>query len=193
MFVWKKNGRRGNSHPKAFCFEITKGKNSYPKYRQRDDGQKIKIRGANLDNRWVLPYNPYLLVKFNCHMNVEICYTIRAVKYLYKYIYKGHDRISLNIIEEQPLITIDEIKNFQNAGWVSPFEAMWRIYSFPLNEMQPSVITLQLHLEDRQSMTFGKSDNLNHIINNDFYTKSMLTEYFSKNKISDKAQTLLYK
>ena len=70
---------------------------------------------------------------------------------------------------------------------------MWRIYSFPLNQIQLYVITLQLHLEDQQPVTFKKSDNLNCIINNDFYTKSMLIEYFSINKISDKALTLLYK
>ena len=69
---------------------------------------------------------------------------------------------------------------------------MWRIYNFPLNEIQPSIITLQLHLENK-AMTFRKFDHLNRIINNDFYTKSMLTKYFSINKTSDKSQTLLYK
>lgn len=36
------------------------------------------------DCGFVVPYNPYLLKKFNCHMNVEVCSGIRAVKYLYK-------------------------------------------------------------------------------------------------------------
>ena len=30
-----------------------------------------------------------------CHLNVEYCGTIRAVKYLYKCTYKGHDRATL--------------------------------------------------------------------------------------------------
>jgi hypothetical protein len=48
-----------------------------------------------LDNRWVVSYNPYLLRLFNCHINVEACGSINAVKYLFKYIYKGHDRASI--------------------------------------------------------------------------------------------------
>jgi hypothetical protein len=71
------------------------GKDSYPNYRRHDDGRKEKVRGCELDNRWVVPYNPYLLWLFNCHINVEACGSIKAVKYLFKYIYKGHDRASV--------------------------------------------------------------------------------------------------
>ena len=64
---------------------------SCPVYRRREDGQKVKVRKEWLDNRWVVPYNPVLLMRYNCHINVEICCSIKSVKYLYKYmyIYKG--------------------------------------------------------------------------------------------------------
>ena len=55
------------------------------------------------------------------------------------------------------------------------------------------MITFQFHLENKQPITFTKFDNLNRILNNGFYPKSMLTEYFSMNKINNKTQTLLYK
>ena len=45
-----------------------------------------------MDNRWVVPYNPYLCTKYDAHINVEIATSVQSVKYLYKYIYKGHDR-----------------------------------------------------------------------------------------------------
>jgi hypothetical protein len=48
--------------------------------------------GFVFDNRWVVPYNPYLTMWYQCHINVEVCSSITAVKYLYKYVYKGHDR-----------------------------------------------------------------------------------------------------
>jgi hypothetical protein len=48
--------------------------------------------GFVFDNRWVVPYNPYLTMRYQCHINVEVCNSITAVKYLYKYVYKGHDR-----------------------------------------------------------------------------------------------------
>ncbi len=31
--------------------------------------------------------------KYNAHINVEICTTVKACKYLYKYVYKGNDKI----------------------------------------------------------------------------------------------------
>jgi hypothetical protein len=39
----------------------------------------------------VVPYNPYLSLLFNCHINVEVCTSVAAVKYLYKYVYKSLD------------------------------------------------------------------------------------------------------
>ena len=39
----------------------------------------------------MVPYNPFLLLKYNAHINVELCSTVKSVKYLYKYIYKGYD------------------------------------------------------------------------------------------------------
>ncbi|KAL5572066.1 hypothetical protein UlMin_021663 [Ulmus minor] len=189
----KKNGKCKNHYPKAYSPETYIGNNSYPKYKRQNYGQKVKVRGHYLDNRWVIPYNPYLLAKFDCHMNVEICSTVKAVKYLYKYIYKGHDRIAFHINTDNDTNNVDEIENFQSARWISPPEAMWRIYGFTLNEMHLSVITLQLHLEDKQLITFRKSENVEKVINNNFSSRSMLTEYFHMNKTDKKARCLLYK
>jgi hypothetical protein len=47
--------------------------------------------GFVFDNRWDVPYNPYLTMWYQCHINVEVCNSITVVKYLYKYVYKGHD------------------------------------------------------------------------------------------------------
>ena len=51
-----------------------------------------------LNNSWVVPYNPYLLLRYNCHINVEICASTKATKYLYKYIHKGGDKIITVVI-----------------------------------------------------------------------------------------------
>ena len=47
--------------------------------------------GVPLDNRSVVPYNPYFLRKYNAHINVEACMSIHSIKYVFKYVYKGHD------------------------------------------------------------------------------------------------------
>ncbi|GAA0172974.1 hypothetical protein LIER_41433 [Lithospermum erythrorhizon] len=90
--VCMRDGRCKNHYPKNFTNYTTHGKGSYPNYRRRKDMRIAKVRGHLLDNSWVIPYNPTLLVQFNCHINVEICCDIRAVKYLYKYVHKGHDK-----------------------------------------------------------------------------------------------------
>ena len=54
-----------------------------------------------IDNRWIVPYNPYLCQKYDCHINVKICSSIRSVKYLYKYVYKGPDRVIISIKDSQ--------------------------------------------------------------------------------------------
>ena len=37
--------------------------------------------------------------KYNCHISVGICTTVSAVKYLYKYVYKGGDRAAVYLVE----------------------------------------------------------------------------------------------
>ena len=82
--VCMQNGSCKNYYPRPFNASTLQGKDSYPIYRRRDDGRRAKVRGEELDNRWVVPYNPYLLRRYNCHINVEVCSSIKAVKYLFK-------------------------------------------------------------------------------------------------------------
>jgi hypothetical protein len=65
-----------------------------------------------MDNSWVVPYNPYLTLKYNAHINLELCSTVKSVKYLYKYMYKGYDcaNIELNVeTENSSNIIYDEV------------------------------------------------------------------------------------
>jgi hypothetical protein len=99
----------------------------------------VKIRGAELDNRWVLPYNPGLLMRYNCHMNVEACSSIKACKYLFKYVYKGHDHAKFSV--ETPRV-INEIRRYRDARYISPPEVVHRIFGFHLFGVYPSVLQL---------------------------------------------------
>lgn len=68
----------------------------------------VTTRRKRLDNKWIVPYNPYLLTRYNFSINVEVCVGLKGVKYLYKYIYKGYDRIAVYMShEDEP---IDKIK-----------------------------------------------------------------------------------
>ena len=92
--------------------------NGYPIYMQRDDGSKIIIKGNNLDCRWVVPYKPFLSMRYKTHINVEICSTITVVKYLYKYVYKGHDRATIQM-QDMSGNVIDEVKSYLDARYVA--------------------------------------------------------------------------
>jgi hypothetical protein len=85
------DGQCSKGYPRPFRNETSLDENGYPLYRCRDNGLKVLVKGVELDNRWVVPYNPYLCKKFNGHINIEASISIYGVKYLFKYIYKGHD------------------------------------------------------------------------------------------------------
>ena len=64
----------------------------YPVYRRRNNCRTVLCRGHVLDNRWVVAHVRALAKPYNCHINVEYCASIAAIKYLHEYIYNGFDR-----------------------------------------------------------------------------------------------------
>ena len=134
--------------PKDFSSHSVFSDNGYPLYRRRDDGQSVEKKNCPLDNRWVVPYNPYLLLKYRCHINVEVCVSIKSIKYLFKYVHKGHDSASIVFKEN------DEVKQFLEARYVCPPEAAHRIFGFKMRSMTHSVEKLPIHLKNMQSVHF---------------------------------------
>ncbi|XP_074300228.1 uncharacterized protein LOC141631460 [Silene latifolia] len=58
-------------YPKSYTADTTINGSGYPDYRRRNTGDAVVIQKHSLDNRWVIPYKPYLLALFDCHLNVE--------------------------------------------------------------------------------------------------------------------------
>ncbi|XP_020243617.1 uncharacterized protein LOC109821873 [Asparagus officinalis] len=177
--VCMQNGECKYHYPREFSPRSLQAKDAYPVYKRSKNNRTMLVRNKILNNQWVVPYNPYLLTRYNCHINVEICSGIKAVKYLYKYIYKGHDRVAVNIEYNEGEKVVNEIKNFQDARWVSAQEAFWRIYEFHLNEIFPAVINLQLHMPNHQYVSYWKHQDLSKFIHLEHVSKTMLTEFFT--------------
>ena len=89
------NCRKG--FPKPYCMETEWDEHGYyPKYRRRPPGFdfgempldrsfQVTVGGKVIDNGYVVPFSPYILLKFETHINVELCTSSMAAKYLFKY------------------------------------------------------------------------------------------------------------
>jgi hypothetical protein len=84
-------------YPRKFQSEMVTNVNGYPMYWCRDTRHTVLVHGIELNNCWVVSHNVYLSTKYDVHINVEVWNNIRAVKYVFKYVYKGHDRATVEI------------------------------------------------------------------------------------------------
>ena len=152
------NGRCTKGFPKPFQKEtVVNSESFYATYRRRspEDGGRTVNKGRRIiDNSWVVPYNPYLSLRYDCHINIEVCTSVKAAKYLNKYTTKGNDRARVGThIEGEP---IDEIKEYQDLRCVGSSEATWHIMGFEIAERFPSVQALRVHLEEQQQVIFDE-------------------------------------
>ncbi|GBL92127.1 hypothetical protein AVEN_91479-1 [Araneus ventricosus] len=98
--------------PKEFRTETTMNVSGYSLYRRRP-GDTAFVRGREMDNRFVVPYNPYLLLKYNAHINVEVCTSLRN---------KFINIFTKDLTAGQ--VQYNEIANYIDARYVSAPEAM---------------------------------------------------------------------
>ena len=139
-------------YPKEFIQNTMCNADGYPLYRRRQ-GPTHRAQNRIFDNRNIVPYNKFLSYKYDCHINVEICSSIRAVKYIFKYIYKGYDCAQLEIIQEN-----NEITQYLNGRYVSAPEAVWRLLEFKMHDKSHSIIRLPVHLEFQQPVYFEEGN-----------------------------------
>ena len=65
------------------------------------------------------------------------------MKYLFKYVYKGHDQAAFLVNEDQHDRddgVINEIRQYRNARYISPPEVVHRIFGFPMFGVYPAVL-----------------------------------------------------
>ena len=139
-----------------------------------------------IDNRRIVPYNKLLLWFMNCSCNVELCMSIKSIKYVLKYVHKGYDQAMFALRSSQ----VDEISDYQNARYVSSNEAAWRILEFLIHERDPPVQQLAVHRENGQRVYFTEDNALDRASGSP--PKITLTEFFSLCRVDNFAKTLLY-
>ncbi|XP_072077842.1 uncharacterized protein [Arachis hypogaea] len=186
-----KNGQCKRNYPKEFVAETRRGDDSYPQYWRQFDTPIPINQNVTIDYRWVVSYNPWLLLKYDCHINVEICSSIKSIKYLYKYCYKGPDCVAMEVHRSSHY---DEVKQFIDARWIAAPEACWRIFKFNLYRMYPSVERLQVRLPNQHQVSFYEHQTISEIVNDEYFSRTMLTEFFALNRVDDQqSRHLLYR
>jgi len=163
-----KKGKCNKSFPKEYCENTSDGDDSFPVYKRPENGQKFwnATLGVWVDSKWVVPHNLYLVTKYDCHINVEICSSVQAVKYLYKYIYKGSDKAMTKLEPVQPgtKIDIDEIKEYADSQYVSAIEGVWHIMHNAMHGQDPPVNMLDCHLLNCNNIVFDDMDSVQEVL-----------------------------
>ncbi|XP_025653144.1 uncharacterized protein [Arachis hypogaea] len=159
-------------------------------------GVTVKINDVDIDNRFVVPYNPLLLMKYQAHINLEFCNKSNVIKYLFKYINKGPDRVTATVGETynvgESSRVVDEIKQYYDCRYLSPSESMWRIFAYDIHHRWPSVQRLTFHLPNQQHVVFDDADITTHVYlrNKDLLT--MFTAWMMANRRFPDGRSLTY-
>lgn len=107
-----------------------------------DSLQRVHYRRTTEEDRWIAPHIPELIDTLECHIFVNIVFTVSVFTYLFKYLHKGPDHTWFHIPNEGK----DEISDYVEGRYLSAHEAAWRILGFEITSKDPSVSCLPVHL-----------------------------------------------
>ncbi|KAL7604804.1 hypothetical protein Lser_V15G17766 [Lactuca serriola] len=158
--------------PKQFCNHTSVHQTCFSVYRRRNNGHFVEKSGVKLDNRNVVPYNKYLLKRYQANINVEWCNQGSFIKYLFKYINKGPDRATVRIVrsnnESDTNDLVDEIDEY------------------------PSVVRLPFHIPGQQQIIYGEDDDIDDVLDKPSVASSMFTTWMECNAVNADARKLTY-
>ena len=121
----------------------------------------LKFKRLQEEDRLVVPYNPWMLMLFDCHVNVQVCCSRSCIGYLYKYVFKGVDKAEIafsRIDAEHPYGSDEnELDHFLNGRYLSAGEAAWRVMGFPMYAISSTVDAIECHLPGDSKKDGGSS------------------------------------
>ncbi|KAL5134487.1 hypothetical protein HKD37_03G007633 [Glycine soja] len=170
----------------------------YSVYRRTNNGQTISKNGVIIDNKYIVPYNPKLLRKYQAHINIEWCDQNTSIKYLFKYINKGYDRVTAVIVHDENDATFhaathhDEIKEYLDCRYISPCEATWRIFGFPIHGRKPIVERLHFHLPRQHTILYQDHDDIDDVLSKPSISDSKFISWMNTNQSFLEGRNLTY-
>ena len=98
------------------------------------------------------------------------------MKYIHKYIFKGHDRTSLEVEGR------DEIREHIDGRFVGASEGAWRIFHFNMHGESPNVVRLEVHLPGQHLVHFDPEDDPDVVMERASNEVTKLTGFFKANR-----------
>lgn len=194
--VCMKDGKCSKGFPKPFNPQTNRNTKGFPLYKRRspaDGGMTAQIETRNktyhVDNRWVVPYNPFLSKTQMCHENTEAATDVGIINYLTGYVTKGSDVAAVNFYDDRDP---DEIKKWEVMRTVCSSQASWRLFEFPIQQHFPPVIQLTVHLENGQRVVFNPNNPAAVREKQQNIPMSKLIAYFSLCQNDEFARSCLY-
>ncbi|OWZ09473.1 Helitron helicase [Phytophthora megakarya] len=105
---------------------------------------RSRRESVQVDNRWVVPYNPNLCQKYDCHVNVEVCSTVQSVNTfikdkIVKPLFLGNEGGAMALMKTIPQ---DKIKQYLDARYLSPPEACWTIFKYEMQNKSTDCLSM---------------------------------------------------
>ncbi|KAL3034065.1 hypothetical protein AAZX31_02G171400 [Glycine max] len=181
-----KESKCSHFYPKQFQPHTLLDSNGYPVYRRRNNRHLISKNGVIIDNRYI------------AHINIEWCNQSTSIKYLFKYINKGYDRVTVVMVSnsndttQNVNIQNDELKEYLDCRYISPCEAAWRIFAFPIHDKKPAIERLYFHLPDQHSVLYKDHDDIDDVLSKPTILDSKFLAWMNTNKCFAEGRSLTY-
>lgn len=117
---------------------------------------------------------------------MEICATVKAVKYIHKYIYKGCDQTTLRFDKT------NEVRQHLNGRYIGPMQAVWELMEYAVHEEYSPVHHLPIHLPGQQPIYFGEDLFVAELQTRMESAQSELMDYFGYKSLHANGRHLLY-
>ena len=124
--------------------------------RRRGSAWTANHKGRVVTNQWIVPYCACLLLKYGCHLNVEVVTTAYSIKYLFKYVFKGADNASAAVHATRRIQ--DRIGHYQDHRYLGAAEAFWRLFGFDTRWRSDTVYRMAVALPEEREVRYREGE-----------------------------------
>ena len=124
--------------------EVTRVNSTNDRPAVRNFVDDAKWTNVPVGDKWVASYNPYLLMRFDCHVHVYVVTATTWVKHLFKYVHNGEDYPKKRIHG-----IFGEIELYWKTRYIATAETTLRVLGFQMIDRNSAVTKIHAHLEEQ--------------------------------------------